>query len=113
MVDSPQLKTDFKVNPAGADGANAVLTIHCTVKNIGPGKALGIKAHVYALAPEEGPDKIWSPDKDIDIGDLAVNQNGDFNTTLTIPANKRTQIVCSVSGDNVDTNEMKTSVFYS
>ncbi len=113
MTKSPTLETSFNVNPAGADGANANIDVHCTVKNIGPGKASGLKAHVYALALEEGPDKIWSPDKTIDIGDLAENQNGDFDTTLTIPANKRTQIICSVSGDNVETSQMQTSIFYS
>ena len=83
------------------------------MKNIGPGKASGLKAHVYAMALDEGTDKIWSPDKMIDIGDLTENQNGDFETTITMPANKRTQIICTVSGDNVETSEMHTSIFYS
>lgn len=113
MEKSPKLESSLKVSPVEADGANANLMVICTVKNIGPGKALSLKAHVYALAPEEGPNKIWSPDKTIEIGDLAENQNGDFETTLTIPAGKRTQIVCSVSGDNVETNDMMTSIFYS
>lgn len=107
------MEASLNVNPAEADGANANLKVRCTVKNIGPGKALGLKAHVYALALGEGPNKIWSPDKMIDVGDLAEGMDVNIETTLTMPADKRTQIVCTVSGDNVETNEMKTSIFYS
>ena len=112
MAKSPRLEATLDVKPAGTSGQNSNYQVTCSLKNDGPGTAANLSAHVYALALDRGQDKIWVPDRVIAIGDYGEGYAGTVQTTLTVFSGEKTQIYCVITGDNVDTNELKTSAFY-
>lgn len=111
MMKNPKIEVNIDVKPAGADASNVQYAVHADLKNDGPGTAMNLKAHIYALALDRGDNVIWNPDSKHDLGDYAAGQTGSIEATLTIPAFKSTRIVCVITADNIDTNEQKTAVF--
>ena len=112
MSKSPTVEGRLEVKPAGTSGHDSNYQVICNITNGGPGTASNLSAHVYALALDRGADKIWVPDRVISLGDYGEGHSGTIETTLTVYAGERTQIYCVITGDNVDTVELKTSAFY-
>jgi hypothetical protein len=112
MKESPRVSVTMDIKPAGAEGHDSRYVVRCSLKNAGPGTASNLSLHVYALALERGQGRIWVPDKMLSLGDYGEGQSGEADATLTVEAGEKTQIVCVLTGDNVDTNELKSSVFY-
>ncbi len=112
MSNSPTIDAALDVKAAGAEGHDSNYKVSCTIKNTGPGTAANLTAHVYALALERGQGRIWMPDRIISIGDYGAGHEDTIETTLTVYAGEKTQIYCVITGDNVETSELKTSVFY-
>ena len=112
MAKSPVVRAKLEVKPSGTSGHDSNYQVICTLENDGPGTAVNMSAHVYALALERGQGKIWVPDRIINLGDYGEGHSGTIQTTLTVYAGEKTQIYCVITGDNIETNELKTSVFY-
>jgi hypothetical protein len=109
---SPTIEATIDVKPAGVIGKDSNYLVRCSLKNNGPGTALNMTAHFYALALERGPGKAYVPDKMVYIGDYTEGERGTIEANLTVAAGERTQIFCVITGDNVNTCELKTSAFY-
>jgi hypothetical protein len=112
MSKSPSLESAIDVIPAGASGQDSNYLVSLKLRNSGPGTASNLSAHFYALALDRGQDRIWPRDKVISIGDYGEGHSSTINATLTVYSGERTQIFCVITGDNVDTYEKKSSVFY-
>jgi hypothetical protein len=112
MSKSPSLEAAIDVIPAGASGQDSNYLVSLKLRNSGPGTASNLSAHFYALALDRGQDRIWPRDKVISIGDYGEGHSSTINATLTVYSGERTQIFCVITGDNVDTYEKKSSVFY-
>lgn len=112
MSKSPALEAAMDVIPAGASGYDSNYLVSLRLKNSGPGTASNLSAHFYALALDRGQGRIWAHDKVISIGEYGAGHSGTINATLTVYSGERTQIYCVITGDNVDTYEKKSSVFY-
>ncbi len=112
MAKSPTLEAILDVIPAGAMDKDSNYLVSLKLKNNGRGTASNLSAHFYALALDRGQGRIWPHDKVIAIGDYGEGRSGTINATLTVYAGERTQIYCVITGDNVDTYELKSSTFY-
>lgn len=111
MVKDPKVEMDFTAKLYDSDTDNIRYSIHCTVKNQGPGMARNIKVHGMALAPEKGLEKIWLPDLQFSLGDCAEGQTAEADGILTIPRDQVAQIKFILSGDNFEGSEKCTDSF--
>jgi len=112
MSKSPVLEAAIDVIPAGASDKDSNYLVSLKLKNSGPGTASNLSAHFYALALDRGQGRTWPHDKVISIGDYGEGHLGTVNATLTVYAGERTQIYCIITGDNVDTYELKSPTFF-
>ena len=111
MVKDPTVEMDFNTKLYGSDLDSIQYSVHCTVKNDGPGIANNVKVHMMALAPDRGADQIWLPDQLFAPGNLEENQTISLDGILKIPRDHATQIKIAVSGDNIETSEQVTDPF--
>jgi hypothetical protein len=102
---------DFSTVLYGSDLDSVQYSVHCTVKNDGPGIARNVKVHVIALAPERGADQFWLPDQQFVPGDIGENQTISLDGILKIPRDHATQIKVLISGDNIESTEQATNPF--
>ena len=111
MVKDPTVEMDFSTKVLDSDLDSIQYSVHCTVKNDGPGTATNVKVHMMALAPERGAGQFWLPDQLFAPGDLDENQTIALDGTLKIPRGHTTQIEIVVSGDNIESSEQATNPF--
>ena len=103
MVKDPTVEMDFSTKLYGSDLDSIQYSVHCTVKNDGPGIANNVKVHMMALAPDRGADQFWLPDQQFAPGNIEENQTISLDGILKIPRDHATQIKIVVSGDNIET----------
>ncbi len=82
-----------------------------TITNPGPGTAKHLVLKVRAMALRQGDNVIWSPERTVDLGDLAEGQTINAVILMTIPAGEPSRIVCIVSGENADPAQASTPDF--
>ncbi|HEY3422773.1 MAG TPA: hypothetical protein VGK13_06400 [Methanocellaceae archaeon] len=111
MAKDPTVEMDFSTTLYSSDLDSIQYSVHCTVKNDGPGVANNVKVHMMALAPERGADQFWLPDQQFVPGDLEENQTISLDGILKIPRDHATQIEIVASGDNIESLEQFTDSF--
>lgn len=111
MVKDPTVEMDYSVKLYSSDLDSIQYSVHCTVKNDGPGTAKNVKVHMMALAPDRGAGQFWLPDQQFMPGDLEEGQTTSLDGILKIPRDHTTQIQIVVSGDNIESTEQTTDPF--
>ncbi len=111
MAKDPTVEMDFNTNIYSSDQDSIQYSVHCTVKNDGPGVANSVKVHMMALAPERGANQFWLPDQQFVPGDIKEGQTINLDGILKIPRGHATQIEIAVSGDNIENSQQFTDPF--
>ncbi|WP_231845069.1 hypothetical protein [Methanocella paludicola] len=111
LIQLPQMDMDFNATYEDLDSVYVYYRVHCNITNIGVGTARNVSAYFAALAPSQGEDRVWDPDRTIALGDVAEGGTGWAEASLRIPKNESSQIECALYGDNFEPVVMKTKTF--
>jgi len=108
---TPILGLQMNALSVSADSTNVCFSARYTVKNVGPGTAKNVELRVRVYDPNVGENQVWEPEQTIRLGDLPEGESASGETSLTVPPGELGQIACTLSGDNVETRQVRTDSF--